>query len=259
MTRTSNPNNCSYCSFSGRVRNLSSEEIYFLSMTNATIHIAAYYPFISQRSQVEELDLAGKSLEGELDFTNLGFTNLKQLNLANNKLTKLVLANPTQLTYLDVSDNKLTSLNTSELGNNLTYGEIKNNSLPDNTKKDFLIKRWNYYKAVEVDYPDKLVPGIMKLIDITDLDNYITNYDFAQQGNPDYHRLIGSGYTYLDEYALEFLSQQVLARALIKQNELVNKSGDEGYEQKINNLARQFQRAEQMELNYPLEVIQREL
>lgn len=225
-------------------------------MPNATTYIALNYP-IGERAQIEELKLANKSLEGELDFTGLGFTNLKKLNLANNHLTKLTLANPHQITHLDISNNKITYLNTSEL-NNLEFGEIKNNPLPENTKKDFLIKRWNYYKQVEIDYPDKLVPRIMELVDIGDLDAYITKYDFAKQGDHEYHKIIGGGYTYLEEYALEMLSQKVLARALIKQNELVN-GADKDYEQKINALARQFQKADQMPIKYELDLMQRAL
>ena len=110
-----------------------------------------------------------------------------------------------------------------------------------------------------MDYSDKLVPRIMELVDINDLDSYVTNYDFDREGEQAYHSLVGAaGYTYLDEYALELLSQQVLARALIKQNELM-KGKDEEYEKKINILARQFQQANQMAPQQSLELIQQKV
>lgn len=228
-------------------------------MTSVLTHIAMNYSNFEQRAQVEELDLSNKSLTGELDFTHLGFNNLKKLILINNQLTKLVLKNPQQITYLDVSNNQLTYLNTSELSPVLTFGEIKNNPLPDETKKDWLIKRWNYYKDLEIDWPDKLVPQITKLVDISDLDNFVLNYDFSREGNQDYHQIIGNGFTsLLDEKALELLSQQVLARCLIKQNELIE-GKNEDYEQKINGLSLQFQRASDMFVKSPLKAIQREV
>jgi Leucine-rich repeat (LRR) protein len=104
-------------------------------MPNILTYLASNYPDFRTRSQIEELNLANKNLTGELDFTSLGFTNLKKINLGQNKLTKINLINPEQITYLDVSDNQLTFLNTSQL-ENLTFGQIKNNSLPQITKKD---------------------------------------------------------------------------------------------------------------------------
>jgi chromosome segregation ATPase len=90
------------------------------------------------------------------------------------------------------------------------------------------------------------------------LDQFIINYDFDKEGDREYHQIIGNGFTILDEYSLELLSQKILARGLIIQNELVN-GEDKGYEAKINNLASQFQKADKMFLNYPLELIQREV
>ena len=228
-------------------------------MTNVLTHLAMEHPNFENRALVEELDLANKNLTGELDFTHLGFNNLKKLILTNNQLTKLTLTNPQQITYLDISNNQLNNLNTSELGSGLTFGEIKNNPLPVETKKEWLIKRWNYYKDLEMDWQDKLVPQITKLVDINDLDNFVLNYDFSKEGDQEYHQIIGNAFTsLLDERALELLSQQVLARCLIKQNELMEGKNEE-YEREINNLAHQFQRASDMFVKSPLKAIQKEV
>jgi hypothetical protein len=228
-------------------------------MSNILVYLASNYADFNQRAKVEELDLASKNLTGELDFTNLGFTGLKKLIVANNQLTKIVLTNPQQITYLDVSNNQLTYLNISQLSSALAFGEIKNNPLPLETKKNWLVKRWNYYKDLEMDWPELLVPQISKLVDISDLNNFVLNYDFNQEGNAEYHQIIGNGFTsLLDERALELLSQQVLARCLIKQNQLVDGKNEE-YEQEISNLARQFQRASNMFLKAPLKTIQKEV
>ena len=109
-------------------------------MSDVLIYFASNYPILEQRKQIEELDLANKNLEGELDFTNLGFNNLKRIEMQNNQITKLILTNPQQITYLDVSNNKLGELNIDYL-DNLTWGEINHNPLPAEIKKDFLKKR----------------------------------------------------------------------------------------------------------------------
>lgn len=98
----------------------------------------------------------------------------------------------------------------------------------------------------------------MEVVDIKDMDDFITNYDFDREGNQEYHQIVGGAFTSMTEFALQQLSQQVLARALIKQNRLVN-GEDEPYEREINNLARQFQKVNSMHNQYPLELVQREL
>lgn len=109
-------------------------------MTNVLIYLASNYPDKDQRKEIEKLDLTNKNLEGELDFTNLGFSNLKRIELQNNKITKLILTNPQQITHFDVSNNKLTELNITYL-DKLVWGNISNNPLPVEVKHDFLKKR----------------------------------------------------------------------------------------------------------------------
>ncbi|CAH1759425.1 9870_t:CDS:2 [Entrophospora sp. SA101] len=193
------------------------------------VYLASNYLKKGDRKNVEQLNLANLKLTGELDFTGLGFDNLKRLDISNNNLTKLTLLNPQQITYLDISNNKLSELNIDGL-DNLTFGQIKKNP-----------------------------PEIMKLVDISDLDDFINNYDFEMEGDADYHSIIGGGLTSLDEYAVEQLSQTALARALIKQNELVEGQKNEQYEKVINNYARSFQKSNSMYIQYELTLIQREV
>src|SRR4051812_19517692 len=69
---------------------------------------------------------------------------------------------------------------------------------------------------------------------------------------------MGGNYFQLDERGLQQLAQQVLARCLIAQNQLVSGT-DENYETQINNLSRKFQKGYSMYVQYPLSLIQREL
>jgi|SRR6185312_2701893 len=58
---------------------------------------------------IKELDISNKELEGELDLSE--FTNLKELNFSNNKITDLKLARPSKLRYIDGRHNELVDLN----------------------------------------------------------------------------------------------------------------------------------------------------
>ena len=115
-------------------------------MTNIVVHLASEYPNYEKRVQLEELNLESKNLTGELNFTHLGFTNLKRLNLAKNKITQLILPNPQQITHLNISDNQISDLRfTKTLVENETGRmecfEFINNPLPDDFKKKLLKSR----------------------------------------------------------------------------------------------------------------------
>jgi hypothetical protein len=98
----------------------------------------------------------------------------------------------------------------------------------------------------------------MKIVDISDFDDFIANYDYSREGEQDYHKVYCGSFTSLNEFSLAHMSQQILARALIKQNELINGT-DESYEAAINNFASQFQKTGDFYNQYPLSVLQREL
>jgi chromosome segregation ATPase len=99
----------------------------------------------------------------------------------------------------------------------------------------------------------------MEIVDISDLDNFIENYDYNREGEQDYHKVYcGGNFTSLNEFSLAHMSQQILARALIKQNQLINGT-DEKYETEINSFASQFQKISDFYNQYPLPVLQREM
>src|SRR4051812_23654741 len=115
-------------------------------MVKILTNLAIDYPNFEQRAEIEELDLANKNLSGELDFTHLGFTNLKKLNLANNQITKLVLTNSQKIIFLDISNNQISDLRINdELVENETkrmeHFEFINNPLPVEFKRVLLKSR----------------------------------------------------------------------------------------------------------------------
>lgn len=120
-------------------------------MTNALVYIATNYSNFEQRATIEELDLANKDLRGELHFTELGFTNLKTIDLSNNHLTKLTLANPKKINFLDINNNQITDLKDNgefsgieDIAQEMEYFEFSNNPLSTKLKKRLLKSRWNY-------------------------------------------------------------------------------------------------------------------
>ena len=115
-------------------------------MNDILVYLATNYPTSESRAAITHLDLANKNLAGELDFTNLGFTNLKKLEVQNNQLTKLVINNPFQLTYLDCSNNQIKDLQfqgvfvESSLSG-YQFFEFLNNPLSTDYQKKILLAR----------------------------------------------------------------------------------------------------------------------
>src|SRR5437870_4411512 len=114
-------------------------------MVGATVYLATNYLDFSQRREITELNLSGKNLEGELDFTNLGFINLRKIELQDNNLTKLILNNSEQINYLNINNNKISDLRfvgkisdlrffgdyVENYTRNINYFDFINNPLPE--------------------------------------------------------------------------------------------------------------------------------
>jgi len=132
--------------------------------------------------------------------------------------------------------------------------------------KEELKNWWNELKNIPVRYNEPndkfrhLLPNAYRLVDTSDLDEWIENYDFNQRGNQQYHRIMGKkfhGWRHLDEnyedypvfafesiegvYALEKMSQKVLARCYIVMNRLLHGEEPE-WEAEINRLANNWVR-----------------
>jgi Leucine-rich repeat (LRR) protein len=115
-------------------------------MTSALTYLAIEYANFEKRAEVEELDLVNKNLSGELDFTHLGFTNLKKLILTNNQITKLVLTNPQQITHLDINNNQISDFRVvdglvEKKLEHIEHFEFINNPLPVEFKRLLLKSR----------------------------------------------------------------------------------------------------------------------
>lgn len=140
------------------------------------------------------------------------------------------------------------------------YSETETNqNRPQN--KEGLLDWWTEVKNIPARYneaSDKfrhLLPDAYKLVDTSDLDNWIENYDFNQRGNKNYHQIMGKkfhGWMHLDENyedypsfafesvegvnPIEKMSQKVLARCYIVMNRLLR--GEEpAWEAEVNRLA----------------------
>ena len=209
-------------------------------MVNPNQYINTNYPQ-NERNKVDVLHLANQNREGVLDLRD--FTNLVILNCSNNQLTDILLPKTNTLIDITLFPNPFTN------------------------PKEKLMESWEVYKNIPQKYGssnDKfghLLPQTMKLIDTSDLDNWVANYDFSQQGNQEYHKIMGQkfkGWNHLDEDYAEYpssaievnqtgqsvlskMGQQVLARCFIQMNRLLHGIEHE-WETKINKLATNFSR-----------------
>src|SRR5207248_1366251 len=84
-------------------------------------------PVEKNREVVKSLVINGKNLVGALKLK--GFTNLEELSVSGNQLTKLVLSDCPNLVNLNCENNQLTQLNIKG-GKKLTKINCSNNKLP---------------------------------------------------------------------------------------------------------------------------------
>ncbi|CAG8714207.1 12807_t:CDS:2, partial [Racocetra fulgida] len=82
-----------------------------------------------RRSEIANLDISYKNLEGHLDLTD--FVNLKKLVCSKNKLTSLNLVNCQQLERIVCSDNQLTIITLPSNPTNLKKIDLSNNNFPE--------------------------------------------------------------------------------------------------------------------------------
>lgn len=127
--------------------------------------------------------------------------------------------------------------------------------------KENLLDLWSKFKNIPERYnePDDkfrhLLPYAYRLVDISDLDDWIANYDLSEIGNERYHRPMGKKFVGFENfgqdyerypqsafevtdggYALKKMAQQILARCYIKMNRLLH--GEEPvWEAEMNRLA----------------------
>ena len=81
---------------------------------------------MKKRSEVIELDISNKNLEGELKLD--GFVKLQKLNCSGNKINKIDLSANEQLVEVDCSENKLTEIGLKN-SKNLLKLHCQNNRL----------------------------------------------------------------------------------------------------------------------------------
>jgi len=125
--------------------------------------------------------------------------------------------------------------------------------MTNENKKRELIEKWNYYKDIPARYnasDDKfrdLLKDAYKLVDTSDLDQWIENYDFSKEGDENYHKIMGKRFKGFSEYnkdyeeyptspfeeydyglsAMEKMAQQILGRCYIELNKLVHGQEDD--------------------------------
>jgi hypothetical protein len=137
------------------------------------------------------------------------------------------------------------------------------------TTKTQLKEKWNYCKDIPNRYNDsddkfrRLLKDVYQLVNTSDLDNWVENYDFNKRGDQNYHKIMGKKFPgwagleksieesqnyqvypssvsdFYPEYglgAVDKMAQQVLARCYIKMNKLVHGT-DETWEAKMNWIA----------------------
>ncbi|CAI2200630.1 18453_t:CDS:2, partial [Funneliformis geosporum] len=80
---------------------------------------------LKKREEITELDIGNQNLQGPLKLN--GFVNLKKLNCANNKLTKLNLNNCPNLIELNISNNEFRELKFLKYVSKLEILSIANN------------------------------------------------------------------------------------------------------------------------------------
>ncbi|CAG8508027.1 7678_t:CDS:2 [Cetraspora pellucida] len=93
-------------------------------MVNGTQYVNQNYP-AAIRNDITELNLSNKDLEGQLLLVNLGFNNLKKLNVSFNRLNDFTL--PATLEEFDCSNNQILSF-TDSLPKAIKFN-ISNNSM----------------------------------------------------------------------------------------------------------------------------------
>jgi len=202
-----------------------------------------------------------------LEIENL--PELAVISCKNNETNKLKIANLPSLTVLDYSGNGEIEL---ELGSNisgLAYVDCSGNSTTDlgtkllidnkeklaclswteeNERKEVVnslgdneelrMKIWSYFRNAENHSYRKTAQGISKLVDISDLDNWVENYDTSRKGDLEYHKICGenAGFAELNWFSLRNLAQKIFTRCLVEQNRLLNGVCEE-WEKKVNEQA----------------------
>ncbi|CAG8435211.1 5932_t:CDS:2 [Ambispora gerdemannii] len=183
---------------------------------------------------VKSINLAGNCIKSMQDL-NCNWDTLQELNIANNPIDfqeftalflKVKVLERNQQETEDQSENiKKHKELLDEASSKLTDAQKENKRLSgdlDQKKQELASKK------------GKVIPEFQQLINVQDLDNFIINYDYEQEGGSEYKQIIGGGLGSLNEMAFQQLNQQVLARVLIAQNRLIN-GEDEKYETEINN------------------------
>ncbi|RHZ35296.1 hypothetical protein [endosymbiont GvMRE of Glomus versiforme] len=239
-------------------------------MTTLQQYLDNKYKTKEERKKVKEIDVLeiNKELEtwsraectwvvdkllegGELDLSE--YVNLEHLLLDNHSLTgskwlrtpftKLTLGVKKHLKRFKGWDN----IRTGELDLSgcsiFLYFDCRENSLtkiiyPNNDPQGWVQKQWN-------DSRKPLFSELEKLIDISDLDEWIFNYDFNKVGDFEYHKICGKErhFNCLDSVSIYNLGKKVTARNLIVLSRLLTdekefKKGKlKSYEKKINEFA----------------------
>ncbi|RHZ36010.1 hypothetical protein [endosymbiont GvMRE of Glomus versiforme] len=169
------------------------------------------------------------------------FVNELYLHCLKSPLTKLILGELPQLEMLRCQNNQLTSLDLSGC-NNLEWIFCYNNPLANlEYPPNWIWKTWTKIR----DDTKPQIPGLEKLIDISDLDNWVGNYDESKVGDVEYHKICGSKseFILIDYYSISNLSKKVIARKLIILARLLNSRRVfrtrkfKEYEEKTNQLA----------------------
>lgn len=185
------------------------------------------------RAEETVLFINNNNLEGVLDLRD--FTNLQILNCGGNQLTDIIFSQePPKLEEMLIFPNSFT-----------------------NPHKQ-LWQWWRNCKDISFIYRDDkfgyLFPLIEKHIDTSVFDNWVKNYDFSQQGNQEYHKIMGKKFlgwdkidesyekyptSIFDELALKKMADQIVADYYIFLNRLVN-GIEEKWEREMKRLATNF-------------------
>lgn len=190
---------------------------------------------LSEYRNLKEVVVGEVYLKSPLTKLTLGkLPNLLTLHCYYNKLTTLDVSGCPSLEELNCRINPLTSLKTSPGWKERTWTKIRNTREPS-------------------------ISGLDKLIDTSDLDNWVKNYDWSKVGDIEYHKFCGSKvgiitergkaewFTCLDYITLDNLGNKVIARKFIILSRLLIDKKDfeagknELYEEKMNEYAEGYQ------------------
>ncbi|RHZ37185.1 hypothetical protein [endosymbiont GvMRE of Glomus versiforme] len=151
--------------------------------------VVRHYEFSKKedREKIKVLYIQDKKLQGHLDFSD--FTSLKELDCCDNNLTSLELSGCPNLESFSFYNKQPVDFNLSRnIHKKLKYLICDFSKLSEPKRTEYLKWSWENIR----DKVNFLLPGLEKLIDTSDLDDWVENYDWNRIGDVEYHKFCGN-------------------------------------------------------------------